>query len=318
MALQVVIASCRSALDWAAPAVHDHRVEGVIILEQCAEIEADGGAPARGALANGTQLEGSKHGFERILVTPNRGREAHAYLWFIVNRWDILPPLTLFMQGDAPNHVPCLALLSGMSPAACWSSTIDHLTKRPWSFVSLTELVVPSTYTAWKTLATYLELCRRFTTSSPLPQRCHVWAADAFAHFAVSNGTIQRHPRAMYAALLEWFEADALSQHWWGERNFKASGVHGAHAFGATVMERAWSLIFGCTDAIGGARCSFDANTSREAFVGRCMLATRMTAERGRLAVSRAAAAAPIVQPWANRLVRGEAGPFGCVRVHTF
>lgn len=44
----------------------------------------------------------------RARTLPNVGREAHAYLWHIVNQYDALAPLTVFTQGRPFDHAPDL------------------------------------------------------------------------------------------------------------------------------------------------------------------------------------------------------------------
>ena len=82
--VQIVIASCSNNLDWARTWAAQF---SVLVLEQCTPPPA--GAPGR--------VE---------LVQPNVGREAHAYLYYIVRHWDELALVTVFLQGDWPRHAP--------------------------------------------------------------------------------------------------------------------------------------------------------------------------------------------------------------------
>lgn len=64
----------------------------------------------------------------QIIPLPNVGREAHTFLWHIVQRWDTLADWTVFLQGKPFDHFPAGTTLAGMlEPKA------DVVVPRLWS-----------------------------------------------------------------------------------------------------------------------------------------------------------------------------------------
>ena len=108
--VQVVIASCLEDLSWAAPLVSAGFA--VLAIDKC-EHGRDGGYGTSNA--SRTVPAGIK------LVhphTPNRGRESHTFLWFIVHHLDTLRGTTVFLQGDATRRAACLHHLSSVQHTA--------------------------------------------------------------------------------------------------------------------------------------------------------------------------------------------------------
>ena len=242
--VQVVVASCGDDLGWtSALAQFD-----VLVLDKCPNgtaddlgIDAAARQRLRARLGRGTLLDqagsrGSRNPQPSLstLTLPNCGREAHAYLSYIVRMYDALPPLVAFLQGDMPRHVRgsrIKALPEQLQLLLRNGTSFAHLAGRPlWSVQQHSE---------WSSLGRFCEMYRLFGArdAGRLASRarggCKLWLSVTHAHFVVARSTIRRHARSRYEALLRMFETER--------------GCTPGHVPLATFMERSWALIFGCT-----------------------------------------------------------------------
>jgi hypothetical protein len=273
-ARQLVVASCAENLTWTR--MFARRGWDVVVLEQCPQGRM---MPSSGGNSWGV---GQRPGHLWLPVRPNVGREAHAYLFFLTHHWDRLRPITLFLQGDAPKHVN---LAEALQPGGA----LDRFATECWSFMSLVAAVHPSTFKVPSIvpLRTFCTLWRSFDPTPPAEAPCPVWSAVGFASFAVARRTIMRHPRHVYARWLRSFERPSEAKSLWGssegEHAFHPTGWHvdeDTHRspqlaqdarVGATFFERAWALIFGCSEALG-ACTSFLPQEHPRALARRCPL----------------------------------------------
>ena len=113
--LQLVIAGCDGDISWAEPVA----AAGVstVLLQKCAGGRDEGKEEHKNYRWNDASPvpNATPPAWLRTLaVRPNRGREAHSYLWWIVHDYDNLRlrPVTLFLQDDAPRHVHFLSVLA--------------------------------------------------------------------------------------------------------------------------------------------------------------------------------------------------------------
>ncbi len=163
----------------------------------------------------------------RGLSLPNHGREAHTYLHHLVERYESLASLTVFVQGHPFDHAHDLHrwlrdVAGGLEVADFWwlgflADTDDACGRRlfvPWSKnVERRELDLSAFHR------------RLFGRPGADEYRFFVGA-----QFAVTRDAVHRHPRAFYE------EARDLSLHF----------PDAAHCF-----ERCWDRVFG-VDGTGG------------------------------------------------------------------
>ena len=247
---QVVIASCANDLTWASKL----RPLSVLVLEKCPSGAQDIKKSAR-PLARPAPLP---HWIERVDVRPNLGREAHSYLWYITEYWSRLRAVTIFLQGDAPNHriIPsALVQLASAVPPACLSFL--SVVPRAW--------VTPAWWHEETQLRTYCELWRDFGRGAS--RECATWRAASHAHFAVNNRTIKQHPLASYLRWRRTFETDAAVSAFGRdhERRVDHPSNETIARFatrGASFFERSWAMLFGCTTIWDG--CTFSTNATRQ------------------------------------------------------
>ena len=94
---------------------------------------------------------------------------------------------------------------------------------------------------------------------------CHawMWTATRYASFAVARETIQRHPRFKYEQLKLLFESPRAAAETWptGRHPHFGRNPQTSQVLGASFLERAWTMIFGCTQQAGDSNCSFSADT---------------------------------------------------------
>lgn len=86
--MDVVVARYREDPGWLAP------LGGYVLL-----YDKSGDAAGAAALCRGA-------GLARLAALPNVGRESHTYLHHIVDHYDTLADVTVFVQGDVMDHVP--------------------------------------------------------------------------------------------------------------------------------------------------------------------------------------------------------------------
>lgn len=249
---QVVIASCRDDLYWASSIV---RVCQVFVLEKCRNRTIDDiGLPAyrrhtmrqpkrprlrtpkSQLLTHESSSVPPLLGAETIHVT-NCGRESHAYLWFIVRFWEKLSPLVAFLQGDAHRHLS-LATITTLP------KRLQQLQKQPMAFVHLAGHFLWSAQhwpqeDNWSSnMKLMCDMHKNFSVPAASPAgSCAVWLSMTHAHFVAKRETIWRHPRSRYTNLLRLFETEG------GECSLK--GIEAVRL--GVLMERSWSLVFGCT-----------------------------------------------------------------------
>lgn len=160
----------------------------------------------------------------------NVGREAHTYLWHIVNCWNDLADWTVFCQGDNQDHVfrdmPVSMLLEQQSDMAAmivltgcqeWNTDgrLEH--RGVWADYVASGAMRPSRWSLFEWFQEFLNL-----DISNWPGLSYIPGAL----FGVSKAVIQRRPKAFYERLLE-----TVSDH-----------VHPEEAY---YMERSWLYIFG-------------------------------------------------------------------------
>ena len=235
-------------LGWARPMA----VGGlhVVVLEKCSSMADDRGRN----VALGSTDKKRKVGVgpaERppeltyVPLSPNCGRESHSFIWYIINHYDQLRPITVFMQGDAHYH---LERFTQPRLAAIVSEL--HASPQPPAFLPLTGLPVPNTLWSGAKLPLHCELYRNFSGRS---DACQLWTSTTHAHFAVSRAAIHRHSRRSYRTLLRQFEA--------------ADGTCRPRIEATVLLERSWSLIFGCTRWLG---CPFTQSTDEKELFRAC------------------------------------------------
>ena len=268
--LQVVVASCNEPLGWTAvlsPA-------RVLVLEQCNASSSDGVAAAswqkRHPLVRNTTYEAAAT-YHRVLVQPNRGREAHAFLWYIVHYWEDLAEATVFLQGDATRHgiIGSVGIMSVQS-LSCPGGALEQLAAGCWAFLSLAG-PFPGPF-AGEPLSTKCRIYRDFAGARQLPDAtvCQLWEVTTTGgNFAAHRDALRLHPRETYRRWLRTFESQKLS-----DAAFLPASkppAHGSASWGAKVgaslFERSWAYIFGCARLVTG-NCSYsDSNATAESRV---------------------------------------------------
>ncbi len=155
------------------------------------------------------------------VTMPNIGREAHTYLFHIVNNYDQLDDFTVFLQGNPFDHSPNLFRQL---------DTYSNLPEMP-DFFYISEVILPAN-----------SECDLFHKVVPLreyytflfeatPRRRFVFGAGA--QFLVSREAIRSLPLSLYKELLQKVEQD--------------TGNPGA----AHALERLWGILFTArTDSI--------------------------------------------------------------------
>ena len=284
----MVIASCGNNLIWATRLQRSGL--SVLVLESCPFGIDDHSKVLKRQVLTPPSLPKEN-------VLPNCGREAHAYLHFILSHWHTLPRLTIFLQGDAPRHV------SGhhaeqREPKAGWlpaelarlPMTAKRLLQERAAYAPLAGSLIPATASLeFKTLHAHCKLFGRFGThgnavevrqrgghSASLPRTCQIWRAFSHAHFAVSRERIHRLGREAYVWLQRWlFEPSSNECAQWLPAKWCVSEVGGACAPGhnahASFMERSWGLVFGCADEIARpCQLMLSRNTTREELARAC------------------------------------------------
>jgi hypothetical protein len=148
------------------------------------------------------------------VVLPNIGREAHTYLFHIVENYDRLDDYTVFLQGNPFDHSPNLFRQL---------DTFATLSEMP-DFFHVSEVILPTNSevdphhrdTPVDKYYTFL-----FEKS---PRRQFVFGAGA--QFLVSRKAIQSLPLSLYKELLDMIALDTC------------------HPGGAHAMERLWGVLF--------------------------------------------------------------------------
>lgn len=255
----------------------------------------------------------SAHLYERIVLFPNRGREARAYLWYIVNHWDSLAPTTLFLQGDAIRHGLLGAVgLASLRNLACPGGLLDQLAAGCWAFLSLSGRF--SAPFGGEPYRTKCEIYRDFGGDAGARKGrthpCRLWeVTTAGGNFAAHRDAIRRHPLPSYRRWLNVFESPRLSDdafwaheglggRWWQAddrlfpSNWSAAFAARSAKDGASLFERAWAFIFGCARVLEGPACAFGLGSNASELEAACL--------------------APLAPP---ARVRAAAGWAGCERI---
>ena len=300
--LQVVVATCREPLEWTALL----RPARVLVVEHCGingTKRSDGVASAGWQKKHPLAADGGSipAQYERVALAPNRGREAHAYLWYIFTHWDSLAPMTLFLQGDVLRHGVLGATgLKSIRQLQCPGGALRQLAAECWDFFSLAGHH-PGTF-GGEPFRTKCEFYRDFRQRGPHEVEtsismdsaanvqpvgsatpCKLWeVTTSGGNFAVHRDAIRRQPRAAYERWLRILESrkesdDAFYAHvglqgrWWQDklpRGVRLSDGWSAKA-GASFMERSWAFVFGCSRPTGK-ECAFDLGTNATELKRRC------------------------------------------------
>jgi len=120
---------------------------------------------------------------------PNVGREAHTYLWHIVNNYDQLADLTAFLQGNIRDHAPhAIERIHNLHPG----STYQELTSKELIFCASD---------ASETSASVQKIYRHvFGTDIDKSRQMKCMCC---ACFVVTRDRILFHPRDLYERALE-------------------------------------------------------------------------------------------------------------------
>ena len=193
-------------------------------------------------------------------VLPNVGREAHTYLWYLCHRSQ-LADYTLFLQGDAWRHTKMFS--NRTNALGKLRQLAINLRQKPASYLALSGggYLLPVTADGYLRgrLRVACWIYRNFTGAAI----CNLHSSHLYTHFVVARDTIHRQPRARYCALLRTFEEPKVAREVWGIKGVLSAGLLGA----AGLMERQWSMIFGCAHALG---CPFRPEDGYDALLRQC------------------------------------------------
>lgn len=139
------------------------------------------------------------------LSLPNVGREAQTYLHHIVENYDRLAEVTVFLQGHPFDHTRDLDHKIRDLPQEC-------------GFMCLSEVPLVETGTG-SPIHPRLPVGQRYQELFNAPPLDYS-LCRAGACFAVDRTTIHRHPREFYARLRDWIVTDTAGP-WWVERMWK-------------------------------------------------------------------------------------------------
>lgn len=140
-----------------------------------------------------------------VVQIPNVGREAHTFLYHIVNNYDTLSPIVVFVQGTYKDHVmdgwldKLFAIPQGVESASynlvnslAWGNCASYYGFRikEWRGEALSPTKYDETYGQWY----------ERVVGEPFPHH-HVYVYQG-AIFSASKEAICRHPRKIYENLL--------------------------------------------------------------------------------------------------------------------
>lgn len=144
---------------------------------------------------------------------PNIGREGHTYLHHIIERYDDLADLTIFLQGRVDDHITIsldeMIDRSTHAPKERQVTTFpfrelerfDHWNGIPWEkYPCWKKWSLMPRRNAAKTPAEYWRQFFPGTDEIPMALGFHPGAL-----FAVRKSAIQQHPRSFYQSMLETF-----------------------------------------------------------------------------------------------------------------
>jgi hypothetical protein len=167
---------------------------------------------------------------------PNIGREAHTYLTHIVNEYDGLSPLNVFLQGDPFDHLDD----RGRASVETLRKQLEDVADRGMPFKGLAwfklkcdrlgrphDLKKPENRGRWPGWGRDIPVGEVFESlfDAPMPQEIICRAPTG--NFCVTGERIRTRPKAFYAHCLRLIESDPEDAHNTG------------HAF-----ERLWQHIF--------------------------------------------------------------------------
>ena len=183
---EIVIAHYNENLEW---------LNG---LESVCTIYSKGGA------ANALQK-----GYQKL---PNIGREGHTYLHHIVERYDTLPEVTIFLQGRIDDHVSISLDEVVELSLATQNGQVTTFPYRELELFDAWDGVPWNDYPIWQkwnsmerldTSKTPGQYWQQLFPGTKVPLSVGFQPA---ALFALRKSTIQQHPHAFYKSLLEeWF-----------------------------------------------------------------------------------------------------------------
>jgi hypothetical protein len=170
---------------------------------------------------SGIELSDLSPNHKQIMV-DNIGREGHTYLTHIINNYDNLADLTIFIQDDFYNHLFRLSYffdkLNENIDKTFYQYPCSWRVGDGYSTISRTIIngfidlfTMPNNYAI-------REFTEKFNLDLP-----NDYTTETCAHFFVSKQNILKHPKEKYINILEWLLND--------ERN-------------GFVLEHAWTIIF--------------------------------------------------------------------------
>lgn len=158
--------------------------------------------------------------FKAVVELPNVGREAHTYLYHIVNKWDTLAKVTIFVQGRINDHCPIVyrhrldsyvrelgrqASLYGVSKNACahrkglMSAIPEFKMSTFYPYIQDTGL----TYGVWLEAHVLRHLVPKTSTCIPVPSFPQHLKWYIGAVFAAERVAIKKTSKFIYEGLLE-------------------------------------------------------------------------------------------------------------------
>ena len=156
------------------------------------------------------------------IISENIGREGHTYLTHIINNYDNLADLTIFMQDDFYNHLFRISYFKDKlnenidkpfyQYPCSWRVGDGHSTISRTIINGFIDLfTMPNNYAV-------REFAENFNLHLP-----NEYTTETCAHFFVSKENILKHSKEKYINILEWLLSD--------ERN-------------GFVLEHCWYLLF--------------------------------------------------------------------------
>mmetsp|Transcript_76609 Transcript_76609/g.229894 ORF Transcript_76609/g.229894 Transcript_76609/m.229894 type:complete len:424 (+) Transcript_76609:64-1335(+) len=277
--VQLVISSCNSNLSWTS-ALPPALLRDVVVLEKCGHFSRGDTMATRKRNPKpgvGQMLQGSAAdphtaarpaGFLYLGIQPNNGREAMAYLWYITHGWDSLRAYTVFLQGDADRHSPMAE-----RPGALAELILRYVGAGA-AFSSLGNCCIASHHAHPRGWSMWLE-CEIYRNFTRAAGACYPWVGAPFATFLVRRDAIRQHDWSTFHNLLRLFTEPASHP----KLQLSVDGHSDPYFTLGAILERAWSLIFGCSRpllrGLPAANCSFEPHTAPMELKRRCSHAFR-------------------------------------------
>jgi hypothetical protein len=175
-------------------------------------------------------------GGPNVRPLPNIGREAHTYFTHIVNEYDSLAPLNIFLQGDPFDHIDD----RGRATVETLRKQLEDVADRGMPFKGLAwfklksdrlgrphDLRKPEIEGRWAGWGRDIPVGDIFERIFDAPMPREIICRAPTGNFCVTGERIRTRPRAFYAFCLRLIEADPHDENNTG------------HAF-----ERLWQHIF--------------------------------------------------------------------------